>query len=669
MQNLISKLKTFNFERGQSLVEIVLAMGLSAIILPALLTGLVSSRQGKAQQAQRTQAVYLLNGTVDAVRSVREKGWTGFAVDGTYHTATASGSWTLLPGSTVINGLTQSVIIGDVNRAASGEIVASGGTLDPSSKKVDIAISWGQPYLSTVSATLFITRYLDNNSFTQTSVADFDTGTKSGTIITNTAGGEVTLGAGGHGDWCAPNLSLAALDLPKSGVANAISAIEGRAFTGTGDNAAGVSFANINIATSYPPVASIAGTYEPPPPPIKTNGIFGETNYAYLATDSNSKEVIIISLTQFSDPPTNSKYKEVNAINLAGNVNANSIYVTNNKAYIVSSDSKFYIYSLSADRTSATLQNAGGLTISGAGKKVLVTGDYAYVATDATSNQFQIIDISNSSNPTIINSPGFTLGTSQAGVDVYVNTSISNPDKAYFVTSYSSGKPNFFVIDISSKTAPHLPTGYIGYNTNGMSPKGLTAVTNNKVIIVGTGGIEYQVIDISTPSNPVVCGPGLTIATGVNGVSSVIQQNGDVFSYIITGDTGSELKIIEGGPGGSYVSTGTFISNTFDAGYSTAFNRFDVSVNRPNSTDVKFQAGVSPAVSGSCSGAAFNFVGPDSTSATFFTTAVTTGVQRFSFSIPPNINPGRCFKYKAFFSTSDLTANPIFNDITVNYSP
>lgn len=648
-KNLSFIIYHLSFQKGQSLVEILLAMGLAAILLPALLTGLVSSRQGKAQQAQRTQAVYLLNETVDAVRSVREKGWMGFAVNGTFHPAILGSSWTLATGSALINGLTQAISIGDVNRATSGAIVTSGGTLDPSSKKVDVAISWGQPYLSTVSASLFITRYLDNNSFTQTTVADFNTGTKSGTTITNTAGGEVTLGAGGHGDWCAPNLSLAALDLPKNGVANALTAIEGRAFAGTGDNSSGVSFANINITTTYPPVASINGTFDG----YKTNGVFGETNYAYLATDNHSKEVVIIDLNQNQ----NGKYVEVGYFDAPGNGNGNSVYVSGNVGYMTDGST---LYSFDLSSKTGSRPQLGSLSLAGTGTKVFIVGTYAYVAIDSSSTQMQIININNPSSMSVV---GQALVNGQEAQDVFVN---STGTRAYLATEASSSKKEFFIVDISTKTGNRPTVG--SYEANGMNPKGVTVVTNNKAILVGTGGEEYQAIDIATESNPTRCG-GLNIDTGVNGVSSVIQQNGDVFSYIITGDSNSEFKMIEGGPGGSYVPSGDFTSSAFDAGYSTAFNRLDVSVNRPTSTDIKFQVAVSQAVSGSCNGASFNFVGPDSTSSTFFTTSVTTGAQGFSFSIPPNINPGRCFKYKAFLSTSDPTANPIFYDITVNYSP
>lgn len=643
-------MKTFQFQNGlqvgQSLIEIILVIGLSAIIFPALLTGMVSSRNGKAQQAQRTQATYLLNETADSIRSVREKGWESFAVNGTYHTATASGSLILLPGQIVINDLTQKIVIEDVNRSAEGEIVESGGLPDPSSKKVRIEISWEQPSPSEVSTTLFMTRYLNNNSFMQTTVADFDTGTKSGTIVTDISGGEVTLGAGGRGNWCTPNLSITALDLPKSGVANALTAIEGKAFAGTGDNASGVSFASVNITTTYPPVAGIDGTFDG----YKTNGIFGEADYAYLATDNHSKEIEIINIV-------NTPYTEAGYFDAPGNDNGNSIFVSGNVGYMTDEDN---LYSFDLSEKSGSRPRLGSVSLAGEGKKVFVVGNYAYVAIESSSTQMQIIDISNPGSMSVI---GQASVDGQGAQDVFVN---STGTRAYLATEASASKKEFFIVDVSTKTGSRPTLG--SYETLGMNPKGVTVVTNNKAIIVGTAGEEYQVIDIATESNPTRCG-GLNIDTGVNGVSSVVQSNGDAYSYIITGDSTSELKIIEGGPGGSYVSTGTFISGPFDAGYKVAFNRFDVSVNNPGSTDIKFQVGISGAVSGSCNNATFNFVGPDGTSSTFFTTGITSGNQVFGFPIPANLNPERCFKYKAIFSTTDPAASPIFNDIMVNYSP
>jgi hypothetical protein len=201
-----------------------------------------------------------------------------------------------------------------------------------------------------------------------------------------------------------------------------------------------------------------------------------------------------------------------------------------------------------------------------------------------------------------------------------------------------------------------------------MSPEGIEVVTANKAIVVGQGGEEYQVVDISNELNLTRCG-GLQSDSGIFDSASILEPDGDAYTYIVTGDASSEFKIIEGGPGGQYASSGTFISGPFDAGYSTAFNRFDVSVNRPSTSDIQFQVAVAPPVGGNCSAVAFDFVGPNASSSAFFTTSVTSGIQAFSFVVPITLNPGRCFKYKAYFSTTDSLSTPIFYDMTGNYSP
>jgi len=261
MLNHIDKFKN----KGQSIIEILIAIALTAIFLPALITGLVSSREGRAQQIQRLEATTLAREVEEAVRTVRENNWNAFAVNGTYHSVNSGTTWTLVSGSELINGFTRSAVVSDVQRDSNGNIVTSGGTVDPSSKKVEISVSWNTPITSSVTYTIYLTRFINNSSFIETTEDDFNDGAQTSVIITNTGGGEVVLAAGGHGSWCAPNLSIAALDLPKQGVANAVSAISGQGFAGTGDNASGVSFANISIANPpypTPPSASTAGTFD-----------------------------------------------------------------------------------------------------------------------------------------------------------------------------------------------------------------------------------------------------------------------------------------------------------------------------------------------------------------------------------------------------------------------
>ncbi|MCX6793908.1 MAG: hypothetical protein NTY06_02270, partial [Candidatus Gottesmanbacteria bacterium] len=179
-------------------------------------------------------------------------------------------------------------------------------------------------------------------------------------ITTDTWDGEVTLGAGGKGDWCEPNLSIAALDLPKNGVANAVSAIPNQVFAGTGDNASGVSYATVNINESDPPVAAISGTYDG----FKTNAIFGEQNYAYLATDNNFKEIEIINLT--TNP-----YSEAGYFDAPSNGDGNSIYVSGNVGYMTSGNI-FYTFDLTS--RSGSRSKLGSVTMAGTGIKTIVVG-------------------------------------------------------------------------------------------------------------------------------------------------------------------------------------------------------------------------------------------------------------------------------------------------------
>ena len=637
-----------NRSRGQLLVELLVALAVSAILIPAIVTGFVASRQGKAQERQRIEATALAREAVDAVRVIRDQAWSNIAVNGIYHPVISGNNWALASGSGTVNGFTQSIEISDVFRDATGKIIPSGGSLDPSTKHITVTVTWGTPIVSSVTENYYLTR-ITNISWHQTTQADFDAGVKTNVITTDVWGGEVTLGAGGKGDWCAPNLTIAAVDLPKSGVANAVSAIQGKVFAGTGDNSSGVSYATVLLDQSDPPKATISGTYNG----YKTNSIFGEPNYAYLGTDNNFKEIEIINLS--STP-----YTEAGYFDAPGNGNGNSVVTSGNVGYMTSGN-VFYTFDLTS-KTGSRPQ-LGAATLDGPGVKIAIVGTYAYVAIGSSTTQLDIVDISNSASPQLV--ARASLGTS-ASTDVFVN---STGSRAYVSTVYATGKPEFYIVNTTTKsgTLPVVGT----YTTDGMSPKALTVVTGNKAIIVGTGGSQqYVVIDISDEANPIHCtshgrNGGLAIPSGVNGIGSVLESDGDTFSYIITGDASTELKIIQGGPGGVYSTSGTFESSIFDATVSAVFNRFIVNGIQPPNTTMTYQVSGANAVNGSCTGASFTYVGPDGTGNSRFATG-----SAIPWSTGPGyLNPARCFRYKAFLATTDTFAEPIFTDITVNYSP
>jgi len=632
-------------KKGQSLIELILAIGLTAILIPALTLGFVAAREGKPQQKQRLEAIMLLKEAQEATRSVREKGWSQVANNGTYHPVITSGTWSFAANSESINGFTRSIVVSDTYRDSNGNIVLN-GTLDPSTKKVIITIFWTLPYSSSVTSTSYIARFT-NSSYTETSESQFNPGTKTGTVVTNVSGGEVTLGAGGGGDWCNPNLSITAVDLPKNGVANAVAAIEGKAFAGTGDNASGISYASVNISNSDPPAGSVEATFDG----YKTNdGIFGETNYAYLATDTNSKEVAIVDLTSI----VSGKYSESGYFNAPGNGNANSVYVSNNIGYMTDGAGHLYTFDLSSK--SGSRPQLGSIDLAGVGNKVVVSGSYAFVA-EAGSTQLEIIQVS--SDGRTLNIVGHASLAGAGAKSLFVNSSAT---RAYFATAISSTQREFFIVDISTKTGSRPTVG--SFEADGMNPRGVTVVTGNKALIVGTGGEEYQVINILNETNPVQCG-GLNIDSGVNGVASVVESDGDAYSYIITGDASSEFKIIEGGPGGQFATSGTFESSIFDAGLEVSFNRLYIDITEPAQANIQFQVAAADAINNSCATSNFVFVGPDGTSGSYYTASSPIFMDDDGASYE---NPGRCFKYKGYFTTSDISQTPVFNDMTINYS-
>ncbi|MFA6081701.1 MAG: hypothetical protein WC741_04840 [Patescibacteria group bacterium] len=668
-------------KKGQSLIELLIIIGLSAFLMPPIFMGYMSSREGKAQQKKRLLATSLMKETQEETRNIREHGWDYLAPTGTYHPVLSGSTLSLVAGPTNINGFTQQVVVGDVYRNTSGTIVLSPtpGLLDPSTKKITTTISWTEPRISSINHATYMTRFRDNIPYTETTKAQFNNDPThlsvfDKTTAVNTTGstlpddGEVDMGLGGLSDWCNPAQSVTTVNLSRQGIPTAISAIDGSVITGTGGNASGPTFAQ----TSFPS-AQTTGTYDN----NKANGVFRDNeHYGYIATTDHNAEVKILDLDQYSNPPVNDKFLNIGWFNAPGNgtTYGNSVYVLNNIGYLTTLDNKFYTFNL----TEKTNQRSelGSYDLGGIGNKIVVSTrnnkTYAFVAMDSTTTQLQVIDVTHPEAPLKV--AWYETGNSQPGIDIATN---SSGTRAYLVTSYASGKKDFFILDTSAEAlSGNLPL--IGtFDTGGMTPKGVAIATGNRAIIVGTGGsYQYMVLKLDDETSPVSCpNIGLAIAGGAFGVSTVTQSsNGYAYAYIVTGDTNAELKIIEGGPGGSFGYNGVYTSAPFDTDgtFTHAFNRFFANVSVPSQTSIGLQVAVANAGANGCIDANYTFIGPDP--ADYLNSRFQPVGSVISGQIPlvtyqNYVNPGRCFKYKAYLNTPDSSRTPALFDMTVNYSP
>lgn len=613
----------WKIQRGQVIVELLVAFGLAAILLPALLTGLIGARNGKVQQEQRILAVGLLREGEEVVRSVRDSGWDNVKTNGIYYPKAVGTSWTLTTDAAYKT-------VGDFERTIE---IADIVPVDPSLKKITITVIWGGSFIpSSMSSTLYITRWKN------TSLSD---------------SGSVQPENQGFGDWCKPALALTNINLNRQGHPTSLraketpNAIDGnRILAGTGANSSGPAFSNLKLLGDNPPVVTNLGDYNGSPQ-VKVNGLIGDDHYAFIATDSKGVEFLDLTTNPIS---------EIGSFNPQGMKPVNDVYVVGNTGYAVTAD-KFYIFGISPDRKTST--SLGTLALSG-GVKVVVDPSnlYAYVPNTDLSGQLKIIDVhSHPSNLTSADVKNVQVDGG-SGRDVFINASAT---RAYLATAASATQPEFFIINITDPTNPSVFTTNATYDTNGMDPYGVTIVTDNHAIIVGTAGNEYQVFTVADDQvsfcpNHALGSDFLNIDTGVFAISSLKQANNHAYSYIATGDAGAELKIIEGGPGGGgNGSNGLFESATLpipDPGHDVAFNSFTATVD----PDLSYKISIKPGVGGSCSGVTFT----DSDFTSFIPGPLPLGNLGAGYT-----NPGECMRYRVYdsgISTKSFT-------IKFNYSP
>lgn len=134
---------------GQSLIELLVALGLAVTVMMMAL-GIMRFliRLGANDPVAQTGAL-LARKAADSAVEAAAGSWStvGTAVAGTqYHVATSTGGFTLALGTVTssINGIiyTNYVTVDPVLRSATDTIVASGGTADPTIKKITITSSW-----------------------------------------------------------------------------------------------------------------------------------------------------------------------------------------------------------------------------------------------------------------------------------------------------------------------------------------------------------------------------------------------------------------------------------------------------------------------------------------------------------------------------------------------
>ena len=157
-------------QSGQLLLEVLMAIA-AVVILVVIGSQLVLvSQKSNVTAGHKDIALKLAEGALEAVGANAVESWQSIydsakGAGNLYHPVQAAGGWSLASGieSVVIDGITfnKSIYIENVNRDASGNIVLTGGTEDPSTQKITSIVSWsgGEP----VTSVKYVSRYAEKS--------------------------------------------------------------------------------------------------------------------------------------------------------------------------------------------------------------------------------------------------------------------------------------------------------------------------------------------------------------------------------------------------------------------------------------------------------------------------------------------------------------------------
>ncbi len=172
-----------------------------------------------------------------------------------------------------------------------------------------------------------------------------------------------------------------------------------------------------------------------------------------------------------------------------------------------------------------------------------------------------------------------------------------------------------------------------------------------------TSGTQYALIlrPVSVPAGSGYFWIRSSPSTYASGSRVLSADSGGTWSADTTRDY--NFKIYMRGP---YAPTsGNLVSSPKDAnpagGLTPIWSTFSWNASVPANTSLKFQLAGSNSVDGP-----FNFVGPDGTAATFFTTS--------PVQLSPQFYNFRFLEYKALLATTDSTVSPVLNDVTTCFN-
>jgi len=491
-------------ERGFSVVEVILAAALFMILatgsIAVILQGLDSNRLGE-EQAVASQ--FAAEG-IEAVRSIKNQNFALLVNSLGTGTKRQDSVWAFFGNNNILNSkYTRVLTVSDVQRDGSGNIVASGGTLDKLAKKITSTVSWN--FSPTRPNSIVLTSYLTD--YRKPFI----------------------------GNWALPSLgSSFNLTIANSGDANSsgrsIAFANNKIYLGR-TNSRGSEFYIFDV--SAPATPALMGRRDLDGSP---NSIVIRGNYAYIASDDNFSELQIVDI---SNPATIDLASKLTTVNLtkgnSGDNNADAVSLSLSGNYLImvrNVGDEFLIFDL------ANPSNPGDPigrtnTLTGDPNGVVALGNYAYVASADNNAELQVFDISNKTSP----SKSATLDLS-GGADAL---SLGVAGSYVLVGRKEEGSsPELYSINISNPAIPTLSsTLELGADVRSLF---YDTISKHAFLATNDNRNDFKVIDVRNPDAL----PGVLGQLNINdSPRQIVYDNALDRAFITSSSDSQELQIIK----------------------------------------------------------------------------------------------------------------------------
>jgi Tfp pilus assembly protein PilV len=150
-------------QTGLSLVEVIIATSIISVFLVTLVSVYNLYLTLSLSNIKKVEATFLAEEGIEVLRTVRDESWDGitaFTSGVPYDVVFSGGNWQATTTINKLDGLYERrIVLDDVMRNGSSDIVESGGINDPDTKKITVTVSWSDKNATT---TKVIYSYMTN---------------------------------------------------------------------------------------------------------------------------------------------------------------------------------------------------------------------------------------------------------------------------------------------------------------------------------------------------------------------------------------------------------------------------------------------------------------------------------------------------------------------------